>query len=236
MNTAMKKIIRMPMSYAILAGLLFFAAGALYWFFGTDDPKLSALIGGICGGVIVYIIGFLISIYEYRSIDRFRQLGVKEVLPNRRGTDYYEKLVSEASEIVVVTGTSCSRFIDDFANRYNDNHVLVDALRKNKGLEVKIMVPSEKYMDDQSKIKFRSGEEKLRNLLADCIGRVKMKRFNHEPRYSFVRVDNNLIVGPVFTEVESKDAPAIHLDVNSAYAEKYLDDFNRVWASAQPFV
>ena len=102
MKTVMKTTIRMPISYAILAGLFIVVAVTLYFFIGTEDPKLSTLIGGICGGVIVYIIGFLISIYEYRSIDRFRELGVKEVLPNRRKTDYYGTLVGEASENVFV--------------------------------------------------------------------------------------------------------------------------------------
>ncbi|MEW8460389.1 MAG: hypothetical protein AB2653_08810, partial [Candidatus Thiodiazotropha endolucinida] len=231
MKTVMKTTIRMPLSYAILGGLILIAAVTLYLFFGTEDPKLSTIIGGICGGVIVYIISFLISIYEYRSIDRFRELGVKEVLPNRRGTDYYAELLGEASEIVVVTGTSCSRFIDDFANNDNDDHVLLDALRKNKGLNVKLMVPLEKYMDELSKTKFASGEEKLRKLLSDFPGRIEMRRFNHEPRHSFVRVDKDLVVGPVFVETESQDSPAIHLDVNSAYAGKYLHDFDRVWAN-----
>lgn len=235
MKAVMKTTIRMPLSYAILAGLFLLAAVTLYLFFGTTNQKLSTIIGGICGGVVVYIISFLISIYEYRSIDRFRELGVKEVLPNRRGTDYYSELVSEAGEIVIVTGTSCSRFIDDFANKENDNHVLLDALRKNKGLHVKFMVPAEKYMDERSKIKFSAGEEKLRRLLADFQGRIEMRRFGHEPRHSFVRVDNDLVVGPVFVETESQDSPAIHLDVNSAYAGKYLRDFDRVWASSKPF-
>ncbi len=235
MKTVMKTTIRMPLRYVILIGLALIAAVTLYLFFGTEDPKLSTLIGGICGGVIVYIISFLISIYEYRNIDRFRELGVKEVLPNRRDTDYYGKLVSEASEIVIVTGTSCSRFIDDFANESNDNHVLVDVLRKNKGLEVKFMVPSEEHMDMLSRTKFSSGEKKLKKLLADFPDHIEVRRFDHDPRYSFVRVDKDLIVGPVFAGKESKDSPAIHLDVNSAYAGKYLHDFDHVWANSKPF-
>lgn len=235
MKTMMKTIIRLPLSWAILIGLVLLASILLYLFYGSNDPKQSTLIGGISGGVIVYIIGFLISIQEYRNIDRFRELGVKEVLPNRRGTQYYSKLVSESNETVIVIGTSCSRFIDDFANKDNDNHVLIDALQKNKGLNVKFMVPAEQYMDELSKKKFVLGEAKLRRLLSEFPDRIEMRRFNHEPRYSFVRVDNDLIVGPVFAETESKNSPAIHLDVNSSFAGKYLYDFDRVWDKSQSF-
>ena len=235
MKTVMKTTIRMPTRYAILLGLTLFGGVMLYLFLGTDNPKISTLVGGVTGGIIVYVISFLISIYEYQSIDKFRELGVREILPNRRETEYYRKIVGQGSEIVVVTGTSCSRFIDDFANGENDSHVLIDALRNNVGMKAKFMVPSEEYMDELSKIKFNSGEKKLQELFCDFPNRVELRRFDHEPRYSFVRVDSELIVGPVFAETESQNSPAIHLDVNSSFAEKYLNDFNRVWDNSTPF-
>lgn len=235
MRTVMNKTIRMPIRYVILLALVILLAVTLYIFYGASNPKLATLVAGVSGGLIVYIVGFILSIYEYKSIDRFRRLGVKEVLSNRRGIEYYRKMVGEAREHVLVIGTSCSRFIDDFANEENNDHVLLDALRKNNALKVRFLVPDEQSMDVASRSKFSAGEEKLRNLLKAFPDRVEMRRFNHQPRYSFVRVDVDLIVGPVFAERESKDSPAIHLDVESAFAEKYLADFDRVWKRSQAF-
>lgn len=232
MKAVMKTVIKTPLRYVILVCLILATAGSLYYFLGVSDPKISTLVGGICGGLIVYIINFLLTIYEYKSIDRFRELGIKEVLPNRRSTDYYSDLLSKANEIVVVVGTSCTRFIDDFANKENDKHILIDALRKNRNLKVQLMVPQKDYMDNQSKTRFGSGKSKLKKLLNDFPQKVEMRCFSFYPRYSFVRVDDDLIVGPVFVDTESKNSPAIHLNVNSAFSEKYINDFNRIWENS----
>ena len=64
---------------------------------------------------------------------------------------------------------------------------------------------------------------------------VEVRRFAFQAKYSLVRVDGELIVGPVFADTESKDSPAIHLDVYSSYAEKYLNDFAKVWKTSQPY-
>ena len=235
MQTVMRTTVRLPLRYILLIGLLFLLAVSLYLYFGIDDPKLSALVGGISGGVAVYIIVFLFSIYEYRQIDRFRALGVVEVLPDRRDDDYYRNIVKDAKTMVQVMGTSCTRFVDDFANIANDEHVLVDALNRNAELKVQFLVPEEKYMDESSQHRFAAGRLTIEKLKDKYKRRIEMRRFDFQARHSMVRVDNDLIVGPVFKEVESRNTPAIHVDIKSAFAEKYVEYFSWVWGRSQPF-
>ena len=229
---AVKKYLEVPISSIILIFLLIASCAAIYYFIEAEESKLSTIIGGIGGGLVVYIIGYILSIYKYKSIDRFRELGVKEILPNRRGTDYYNNLIRKANDRVVVTGTSCTRFINDFADEDSDEHTLIDVLRENKLLKVQFLVPKEKYMDESSKVSFKLGQAKLKKLISDYPERIEMRQYSFEPRYSFVRVDSDLIVGPVFSGTESKNSPAIHLDVNSSFSEKYLQNFNQVWDSS----
>ena len=216
-----------PYRYLIIFGLiLLFVITFWLYYSSITDPKLATLMGGISGGIAVYLISFLLSIYEYKQIDRFRDMGVLEVLSDRRRSDYYKDYVKNANNTVQVMGTSCTRFVDDFANNANDNHVLIDALNKNSDLKVQFLIPSDDYMDDGSKTKFEEGKQKFVNFRNQFEGRVELKRHDFEARHSLVRVDDHLIIGPVFQLVESKDSPAIHLRTPSKYAEKYLKYFS----------
>lgn len=231
----MRRYVRIPLRHLITFGLILLLVFSLSLYFGITDPKIAALIGGISGGIAVLIISFLLSIYEYKQIDRFRALGILEVLSDRRNPVYYKDIVKDAKDIVQVMGTSCTRFIDDFANTESDNHVLIDTLNYNNNLIVQFLVPSVEHMDEDSKLKFQGGERKILALLGLFPGRVQLKRYDWQPRHSLVRVDSDLIVGPVFQEVESKNSPAIHLDTASAYAEKYLMYYSWAWEKGRSF-
>ena len=222
MKTAMGKHVTAHLRYIFLGCLILSIVISTALFFFADGEKISAFLGGMSGGLIGVTISFLFSMYEYANIDRYRALGVLNILPNRRDTSYYADIVRKAKEIVQVMGTSCIRFIDDFADPKSDGHVLIDALRKYNNLTLTLLVPTEENMDENSKSNFKTGEEKLKLLQEEFPKRVFIKRYNFEPRHSLVRVDDHLIVGPVFQEVESKNSPAIHLTTNSEYAQKYL--------------
>ena len=223
MKTAMGEIVSIPLRYLILLSLVGILALSILGFCQSDNEKSSAFFGGVSGGIVAVIIGFLVSMYEYRQIDRYEALGVRDILSDRRNTSYYRNIVKDAKEIVQVMGTSCIRFIDDFADQENDDHVLINALHDHDNLTLTLLVPTEENMDEKSKLNFIAGAKKLNKLQSKFQGRVFIKRYNFAPRHSLVRVDNDLIVGPVFQEVESQNSPAIHLTTKSAYAKKYLD-------------
>lgn len=235
MKTVMGIRVATDLRYILLACLLLIMLFVTCLFFSIEDKKWSAFLGGLNGGLVGVTISFLFAMYEYREIDRYRSLGVLNILPNRRDDGYYKNIVMEAQENVQVMGTSCSRFIADFADLDSDEHVLVDALDKHTNLKIELLVPTEEQMDEQSKHKFEAGKYKLSKLQDRFRDRVQLKRYDFQPRHSLVRVDNNLIVGPVFQGVESQNAPAVHLDTDKVFAEKYLEYFNRVWGESQPY-
>ena len=223
MNILMKKLVAVPLRHVIAFCLFFSVAIITLFFFIVEDERIAALLGGISGGLLGVAISFLFSIYEHMQNDRFRAMGVLDILPDRRDTSYYKNIVKNAQKIVLVMGTSCIRFIEDFADPKSDDRVLIDALNKHDNLKLTLLVPTEENMDNKSKLNFEAGKEKLEQLQNQFGDRVAIKRYNFEPRHSLVWVDGNLIVGPVFQEVESKNSPAIHLTTDSAYAKKYLD-------------
>ena len=90
-------------------------------------------------------------------------------------------------------------------------------------------------MDESSQHRFAAGRLTIEKLKDKYKRRIEMRRFDFQARHSMVRVDNDLIVGPVFQEVESRNTPAIHVDIKSAFAEKYVEYFSWVWGRSQPF-
>ena len=99
---------------------------------------------------------------------------------------------------------------------------------------MQFLLPTDEYMDQRSKARFQADLENVRQLLNCFSDRIEMRRFEFQARHSMVRVDDNLIVGPVFQEVESRDSPAVHVNTNSAFADKYIAHFDWVWNTAQP--
>lgn len=235
MKIAMGKLVATNLRYILLACLLLGLVFVTYLFFQVDDDKWSAFLGGISGGLVGVTISFLFSMYEYANIDRYRTLGVLNILPNRRDTSYYIDIIKKAKGTVQVMGTSCTRFINDFADANSNEHVLIDALNKHQNLKIELLVPTDEKMDKQSSLRFEAGKEKLRQLQGTFKERVQLKRYNFEPRHSLVRVDNDLIVGPVFQQVESQHSPAIHLDINKEFADKYLEYFEVVWKESSTY-
>ncbi len=59
--------------------------------------------------------------------------------------------------------------------------------------------------------------------------------FDHAATYALVQVDEDVIVGPVFPDMESKDTPVIHLQLENVMAQSYLNYFESEWNTAKPF-
>jgi len=233
MQSVMKKNFTFSLANLILFFLFLALTTTFYYYIKVEDPKIYSLVGGLGCGIAIQIIAFITSYYEYRQIDRFRAMGVVDILPDRRNQEYYKKIIRNAKDSIQVMGTSCTRFINDFADQNSNDHVLIDALNKNTNLSVQFLIPMTVHMDNETKLKFEAGKNKF-VILKDKFGsRVEMRQHDFQARHSMVRVDSTLVVGPVFQNVESQNSPAVHLDVVSVFAEKYLHYFRSIWITSQ---
>ena len=229
----MKKLFRntVPIFYLIIIVLVIILSGAFGIYNIINDDKWAMLISGIISGLIAVIVTLCLSYYEFKKIERFRQLGVIDILPERTDKKYYEEIIRDAKTSIQVMGTSCTRFLEDFANQNRQDHVLIDAMNSNGSLNVQILVPDKDNMDDDSKKNFESQSVRhiIENLKEKYTNRLTIRRFNFRASNSLVRVDNHLIVGPVFPKVDSRHTPAIHLNTSSKYAKKYIQYYETVW-------
>ena len=224
-----------PLRWILLSvAILLALSGGCISYFLVEDQKLNALISGVCSGLFIFALSFLLTWHQYKALDNFRSMGVVKILFNRRDKITYENILSKAKKEVQVMGTSCTRFVDDFANKDNMDHVLLDAMNKNPKLKVRLLAPKIRNMDTVSKQKFKLHKPKIKGLMHDYEGRVEMRHYNFDARHSFVRADNALIVGPVFKDVESQDCPAIYIKTRSPYAKKYLEYYERIWNEGIP--
>lgn len=232
MNTLFTKTV--SIFHLICIAIILILLVGFWLYFETENEKWVMLIGSTISGLIVVLVTVCLSYYEFKKIERFRQMGVKDMLPERTDKKYYEEILRDAKTHVQVMGTSCTRFLDDFGNQSRQEHVLVEAMDNNTTLKLQILVPDEKHMDEESKQKFNtpSMTHIINNLKNKYPERFKIKRFNFSPSHSLVRADHELIVGPIFPKVDSRHTPAIHLKTSSEYAKKYIQYYEDVWTDS----
>ncbi|MDE0316884.1 MAG: hypothetical protein OXM61_18510 [Candidatus Poribacteria bacterium] len=234
MNTLFEKTKAVSIFCLILLILVSILSGMFWIYYTMQSEKWAALIGGIISGLVAVIVTLCLSYYEFKKIERFKRLGIKDVLPERTDKKYYEQIIRNAKTLIQVMGTSCTRFLDDFGDQSRPEHALVDTLNSKSSLKVQILVPNESNMDITSKARFESDSIKrvINELTEKYSDRFIIKRFNFPPTHSLVRADNHLIVGPVFPKVDSRHTPAIHLKTSSEYAKKYIQYFDDVWTAS----
>ncbi len=191
---------------------------------------MLAITTSIIAGLVVLIVQYMLNWRVHHQIYKFESRGIENILSDRKNTPIYKEIISSAKQNVYVMGTSCARFIEDFADNESSDHVLIDRMDKHNSLEFHLLIPQIEYMDGASKNKLAAVGKKITALKSKFGRRFKIRRYGFEPRHSMVIADDNLIAGPVFQEVESKHSPAIHLRISkSKFADKYLDYYKDVW-------
>ena len=151
-----KLVVKIPAWGVFLAALILVAALVLIFFFAAEGVKWQALAGGLLGGLIVYIGEHITRIRVYRDLEEQKEMGFRRLLSNRHDKNYYGEILKTASKSVMVMGTSCSRFIRDFLDRDNQEHVMVKRLRDQPDLKVFLLVPNEEHMDERSRSALQS--------------------------------------------------------------------------------
>jgi hypothetical protein len=219
----------------VLIVLIISLISAIYYYYlDPDATKSIGLVGGIISGGLVFLLTYTVSVQPLRDLARYEQMGIRGLLASRHDKAYYTTLVSKARQSVQVMGASCTRFVEDFLDAQSDDHALLDALRANQALNVRLLIPDDEHITENAKPRLPRLYEKLNALKGEFGERIELRRFRAKAQHSLVRVDDDLVAGPIFQDDESKYAPAVHVAMSTRFAQKYHDHFETVWNACEP--
>jgi hypothetical protein len=197
----------------------------------NPESKIGIIAGGISASLIVAIVQYLFSLKEFKYFSEIKKLDIKKILVSRDDELFYSSFIKSAKKEISVMGVTALRMMDDFASESSprsEKKVLLHALAM--GVKVKILLPKREYLfnikdegkHDQSLLIFEELKSKFSN-------NFEVRYFNHVPTHSIFLVDQECILGPVFSNYESKDTPCIYMGIKNDFASKYLDYFNTEW-------
>lgn len=232
------QIVSTRLSYMVVFLLIAALMVMSYRYYEGDlNNHTIVLYGGLIASLVAVLIQFLMGWNEHREIEILKTLGIRNILTNRKGVDHYRQLLKSATHQIDVLGVTANRFLNDFADPASEDKVLLDNLRQNQELRVRLLLPEKEFLfDPDDKAVFESVQRKLTALAGQFPDRFNYRYFLHHPVHSLVRVDNEAIVGPVFPHVQSKHTPSIQIEANSKFVEGYLKYFDEEWngAAARP--
>ncbi|QEW05275.1 hypothetical protein [Nitrincola iocasae] len=195
------------------------------------------MIGTLSGGILVTTLFSIVQVMldkkRYDEIDKYNKLKVKKIIDQRDDKSYYENLISNCTHKLHIMGVSCNRFIADFADPESRDHVLIDILKRNTELNVKFLVANYEHAPTDIQNNFHEIKRKMEELKKQYPEQFDYKYYNHNPSHSYFRIDSDVLVGPHFEKISSKNSPAIHLDINSSYVSKYISYFDDEWELAK---
>jgi len=229
----------MPWAIVAVATLLLAVFGAITILL-TDKVVLAkegplwVFASGVASGLVVTLAQFCLSWADAKAIDRFRRMGVENVLTTRDEEAYYGKLIQTARSHLDVLGSTATRLMLDFADLNSpkaEKRALIEALKN--GVPVRILVATPARLDSNDQYKYPVNRKRF-EAIAAIYSNFEVRYFDTTPIAAFVRADHELVVGPLLPGVESKHTPALHVYNHSPYASSYLNYFERTWAVAMP--
>lgn len=234
-----KLSISMPWAIVIVTILLLVAFGAISILMTektilANEGPLWVFASGVVSGLVVTLAQFCLSWADAKAIDRFRRMGVENVLTTRDEESYYGKLIQTASSQVDVLGSTATRLMLDFADLNSpkaEKRALIEALKN--GVPVRILVATPAQLDSSDQYKYPVNRKRF-EAIAAIYSNFEVRYFDTTPIASFVRADHELVVGPLLPGVESKHTPALHVYNHSPYAASYLNYFEKTWTTAMP--
>lgn len=231
--------ISMPWAIVTVTVLLLLAFGALSILM-TDKGILAnegpawVFASGVVSGLVVTLAQFCLSWADAKAIDRFRRMGVENVLTTRDEEAYYGKLIRSARSRLDVLGSTATRLMTDFADANSpktEKRALIQLLKA--GVPVRILVAAQARLDSGDQYKYPVNRSRF-EAIAREYPNFEVRYFDATPIASFVRADHELVVGPLLPGVESKHTPALHVYTHSPYAASYLKYFEETWTTAMP--
>ncbi|WP_208944135.1 hypothetical protein [Paracidovorax avenae] len=198
--------------------------------FLENEGPVWVFASGAASGLVVTLAQFFLSWADAKAIDRFRAVGVENVLSNRDEEAYYGKLIASAQSQIDVLGSTAFRLMQDFADIASpkpEKQLLIKALKN--GIKVRILVANPARLDEsEQKYKCPIARD-LFEKIAKEYSTFEVRYFDETPLASFVRADIELVVGPLLPGVESRHTPALHVFNHSPYAASYLKYFEDLW-------
>lgn len=225
---------KIKLGYSSIAVFILLVLLIICWRCYAANPNTPSgvILGSLIAGLIVALIQFFLSWWDYKMTKKIEDLRLIEILYNRDDRPYYANLINKSRREIRVMGVTAKRFFEHFADMTvgarQEAQVLIVAL--NRGVKVKILLPSKEYVAQSKMASYKQVEETLNNIKSNYPNaEIEIRYFNHIPAHSIFMVDSECIVGPVFEKVESKNTPALHLKNESPFAEKYIAYFEQEW-------
>lgn len=200
----------------------------------AKEGPIWVFAAGLVPGLAVALMQFLLSWAEFNQISKFSAMKIKGVLNSRDGEEYYGKLLANAQTHIDVLGVTASRFASDFADETStriEKKVLIAALAR--GVRVRILLPEKCYLSQEDQSEKFPKASRIFGALRNKFNNIEIRYFDHKAIASIVRVDDDILVGPIFENVESRHTPALHTSTGSSLAQSYLSHFDAEWSSAR---
>lgn len=225
-------------SILIAAAITTACAGTLFYVAQGWEAVLIGLLTGIISGAIVFVIGAIYQMDILSKLERYQQLGVRNLLSNRHDRDYYQTVISHANKDVRVLSTTCTKFLDDFLDPKSSDNPLITALQTNPEFSIRILrvtdSPDPRVQEiSRTLLQRYPGQFEIRILPADA---TKFDDTDPDLAYalhSFVILDDQLLASPVLGKFDDeKHSPALHVDMSTTYAKLHDNYFDSLRQNA----
>ncbi len=199
---------------------------AFYWYFFYDDSIDSLyknIFAGVFSGLIITFFQVFVD-FETLKLNRvIKNSKLKNMLSNRNDKSYYEDLLKNATSQVSIMGVTAERFFRDFGSAEIDDNKLIDKLLNNE-VEFRLLLT-----EKEGKKSDRAKDYREKYSKNDNFNIHYFDKSNYVPQSIFI-VDEQCILGAIFSCQESKDTSALHFfDKNSDFSKQYVDYFNKIW-------
>jgi hypothetical protein len=197
------------------------------------DSNLLSIFGGLTAGFIIAFTQFLLSWYEHKNYDKFKKLGVIDILSNKYNEQAYSEIIDNTKEKLWVMGNTAL----DFLNHFADQETSVDAKRVllkilHQGVDVKILIAQKRHHHKESVQQNHDMALPKLELLKQQYPNFKFEFYDHIPTHSIFIFDNECFIGPIFPDVRGRETPAIKMLTSSLFAKTYLEYFEKEWQLA----
>lgn len=194
------------------------------------DSHLFNLSLGLMSGLVVLIFQFLVDNQRDLQLEELQTTHIVRVLDSRDKEDYYRDIIQRANKNIVIFGVTASRFLVDFADENHpsdEKKVLIAALSKR--VKIRFLVAARAQLNESNHGNFDKARIRLGELTEKFPGLCEVRYYEHPPTLSMVVADKNFLVGPVFSDKESKHTVTIHAMEGGAFARDYWDNFEKEW-------
>lgn len=215
-----------------VALIIFICVIVLGWNYIKKNGIDDSLISGLFVGLLVVLIQFSFSWFEYDNLLKFERLGLRQVLKYREGKDEYQSFISDTKQTIDLMGLTASRFIQDFArDDKKENQALLSALQR--GVKVRFLLVKHGYLETEvEKANAKNVHESLNSLAAKYDGLFEFRYYDHVPTHSLLFLDEMALIGPYFPGVKSDKTPCFRFKSGGEFLTEYYKYFEREWSVA----